>query len=357
MSEPWPDTSWWPKAPHETVTFAHDEPTGLRAIFALHSTALGPALGGTRWYPYGSTDEALYDVLRLAEAMSYKAAAARLPLGGGKAVIIGNPETQRSPEVLDAYARMVDGLGGRYITAEDVGTTVEDMEAIRRVTPHVAGLPLEAGGSGDPSPLTALGVLAAIKSAAGHRWQSSSLAGRRVVVIGVGKVGSALVGHLVEEGCEVVIAEVDEQRRRRVAEQYCVEVVSTDDALASPCDVLSPAALGGALNKATIPQLQCELVVGAANNQLRVAEDSSRLRERGIVYVPDFLANAGGLINIAEELRGYDAAQAAKAVESIGDAVGHVLRFADEHDVDTHRAAVRLAQQRIDGGRGGLAPV
>lgn len=343
------DLADWERIGHEQLVFAFDPQTDLRAVFAIHSTTLGPALGGTRWYPYSSTADAVTDVLRLSEAMSYKAAAAGLDLGGGKAVIIGDPTQQRSDEVLAAYGRMIDQLGGRYITAEDVGTTVEDMEAIRRVTPHVTGLPLQAGGSGDPSPATARGVWAAIRATAGHLWGSEELTGRRVVVVGVGKVGSALVDHLVDDGCDVVVADINETAIRSVVSRHGVEVVDVDEALSTPCDILSPAALGGSLNQRSIAALRCAAVVGAANNQLVDPErDASALRARGVLYVPDFVVNAGGLINIAEEIRGYDAARATAAVERVGDAVRHVLELANEQDTDTHRAAVGFARARID---------
>jgi valine dehydrogenase (NAD+) len=343
------DLAHWSGTSHEHIAFAFDPGTNLRAVFAIHSTALGPALGGTRWYPFLTTAEAVTDVLRLSEAMSYKAAAAGLALGGGKAVIIGDPTEQRSDELLEAYGRMIDQLGGRYITAEDVGTTVEDMEVIRRVTPHVTGLPIEAGGSGDPSPATARGVRSAIRATAAHLWGSEDLTGRRVVVAGVGKVGSVLVGHLVDDGCEVVVADIDEAATRAVASRHAVEVVDVAHALTTPCDILSPAALGGILNQRSIASLRCQAVVGAANNQLAdPGVDASTLRERGIVYVPDFVVNAGGLINIAEEIRGYDAPRAAAAVERVGESVRHVLELANERSIDTHRAAVRFAQARMN---------
>ena len=344
--------SGWTETSHEHVAFAHDQVTGLRAIVAIHSTVLGPSLGGTRWYPYSATTDAVADVLRLSEAMSYKAAAAGLDLGGGKAVIIGDPAAKRSEAFLEAYARLIDQFNGRYITAEDVGTTVEDMQVLRRVTPHVTGLPFEDGGSGDPSPATARGVHAAIRATAMHLWGSSNLHGRKVVIVGVGKVGSALVDRLVGEGCEVLASDVNRAAIDAVVRRHDVEVLGVDEALSAPCDILSPAAMGGSLNERSIAALRCQAVVGAANNQLADPDvDAVRLRERGILYAPDFVVNAGGLINIAEEIRGYDADRAAAAVDRVGESVRNVLELSKEHDIDTHRAAVRLAQARIDAGR------
>lgn len=340
----------WDELSHEHVAFVHDQSTGLRAIIAIHSTTLGPALGGTRWYDYRSVDQALFDVLRLSEAMSYKAAAAGLNLGGGKAVIIGDPEEQRTDAFLEAYGRVVDGFGGRYITAEDVGTTVEDMGAIRRVTPHVAGLPLHLGGSGDPSPATARGVHAAMRAAAVHQWGSRELKGRRVLVSGVGKVGSALVGRLVDEGCDVVVADIDEGAVRVVRERHGVSVVPVDDALRTECDLLSPAAMGGVLNPSTIGDLRCEIVVGSANNQLEQPDRDARLlADRGILYVPDFVANAGGLINISEELHGFEGARAKTAIDAIEGSVIRTLTRATDLNLSTHEAAIQLAKARIQG--------
>ena len=336
---------------HEEVLFGQDLESGLRCIIAVHSTVLGPALGGTRWYPYGSESDALDDVLRLSEAMTYKAAVAGLDLGGGKAVIIGSPASDGHDDVLRAYAGIVDALGGRYLTAEDVGTTVADMVTIREHTNHVAGLPVGEGGSGDPSPLTARGVLAACRATAHHMWGSDDLRGRRVAVAGVGKVGSALAVRLVEAGCDVVVADVDESAVSQLVDDHGVMRSDVDDILYTDCDILAPCALGGVLNSTSIPRLRCQAVVGAANNQLAEPQDAARLGARGIVYVPDFVANAGGLINISCEAGGYDPDRAASQVEAVGDAVLDVLVRAERQGIDSHTAAVQLARERIDRAR------
>ena len=333
------------------MLFGQDLDTGLRCIVAVHSTVLGPALGGTRWYPYASDAAALDDVLRLSEAMTYKAGAAGLALGGGKAVIIGDPDSDGHEDILRAYAGVVDSLGGRYLTAEDVGTSVADMVTVREHTPHVTGLPVADGGSGDPSPLTARGVLSALHATAHHVWGDGPLRGKRVAVSGAGKVGSALVGLLVAEGCEVLVADVDEQAVGRLVEAHGVTAVDPAGILGVDCDVFCPCALGGVLNAGTIPRLRCQAVVGAANNQLADPEDAERLRRRGIVYAPDFVVNAGGLINIANEFGGYDVQRARAQVDRIGDNIVEVLARAAREGTDTHTAAVGMARERIERAR------
>lgn len=272
---------------HEQVVFCNDPATGLRAIVAIHSTVLGPALGGTRFYPYASEADALEDVLRLSRAMTYKNAVSGLDLGGGKAVIIGEPRQIRTDDLIRAYASFIDGLGGRYLTAEDVGTTLDDMDLIHRETPYVTGVSESLGGSGDPSPATAWGVYWAMKACAQHLWQSAELAGRHVVVNGVGKVGSALVGHLVEADARVSVADIDPEATRLMAERHGAAVVALESAHAVDCDIYSPCALGGALNDQTIPELRCAAVVGCANNQLQSEADAARLDQAGVLYAPD----------------------------------------------------------------------
>jgi glutamate dehydrogenase/leucine dehydrogenase len=332
---------------HEQVVWCREPSSGLRAIVAIHSTALGPALGGVRFKPYAGEDEALEDVLRLSRGMTYKNAAAGLDLGGGKAVILGDPATLRSEALVRAYGRFVHGLAGRYLTAEDVGTTQADMDLIRRETPHVTGTSPSLGGSGDPSPATALGVLHAMHAAADHLWGDDDLAGRHVVVSGVGKVGSALVRHLAAVGAKVSITDVDDARLRALAAEVGADVVPVGDAHAVPCDVFSPCALGAVLTARTIPQLRCAAVVGAANNQLGQADDAERLVDAGILYVPDFVANAGGVINIAEEVRGYDAERARHAVGAIRRTTATVLATAAAEGITTEVAAERVAERRI----------
>ncbi|HEX2048424.1 MAG TPA: Glu/Leu/Phe/Val dehydrogenase dimerization domain-containing protein [Acidimicrobiales bacterium] len=334
---------------YEQVVFCHDRATGLRAIVAVHSTRLGPALGGTRFYPYPSEADGLEDVLRLARGMTYKAAAAGLDLGGGKAVIFGDPTRDKSEARMRAYARYVDSLGGRYLTAEDVGTTQDDMDLIRRETRFVTGVSPELGGSGDPSAATAYGVLWAMKAVALRLWGDTSLAGRHVAVAGVGKVGSALLRDLLDEGAGVTVADVTPASvDRAVAEG--AEAVGVEKIHAVECDIYSPCALGGSLSAETIPELRCAAVVGSANNQLADGVASARLlADAGVLYAPDFVVNAGGLINIAEELApgGYKPDRARAAVQRIFDTVTSVLQAAEVDGVTTAEAADRRAEDRI----------
>ncbi len=335
---------------YEQVVFCHDRGTGLRAIIAVHSTRLGPALGGTRFYPYASEAEGLDDVLRLARGMTYKAAAAGLDLGGGKAVIFGDPRRDKNEALMRAYGRYVDALGGRYLTAEDVGTTQADMDLLRRETRFVTGTSPELGGSGDPSAATAYGVVWAMKAVARHLWGDTSLAGRHVAIAGVGKVGTALLGHLGEERARVTVADVTPAAVDRAVEEAGAEAVSVEKIHAVDCDIYAPCALGGVLNAHTIPELRCAAVVGSANNQLADGLSSARLlADAGVLYAPDFVANAGGLINIAEELApgGYRPDRALRAVPRIFDTVTSVLQAAERDRITTAEAADRLAERRI----------
>jgi leucine dehydrogenase len=335
---------------YEQVVFCHDRGSGLRAIVAVHSTRLGPALGGTRFYPYRSEAEGLEDVLRLARGMTYKAAAAGLDLGGGKAVIFGDPARDKTEALLRAYARHVDALGGRYLTAEDVGTTQADMDLVRRETRFVTGVSRELGGSGDPSAATAYGLLWAMKAVAARLWGDTSLTGRHVAVAGVGKVGHALLGHLAEERARVTVADVTPAAVERAVTEFGAEAVGVEKIHAVDCDIYAPCALGGALSAQTIPELRCAAVVGSANNQLADgAASAEALGALGILYAPDFVANAGGLINIAEERApgGYRPDRALVAVQRIFDTVTSVLQVAEDDGVSTATAADRLAEQRI----------
>lgn len=332
---------------YEQIVFCRDRASGLRAIIAIHSTTLGPALGGTRFFPYKSEDDALEDVLRLARGMTYKSAAAGLDLGGGKAVIVGDPRTDKTEGLLRTYARFVDSLGGRYITAEDVGTTQPDMDMIRRETAHVTGVSRSLGGSGDPSAATAYGVLHAMKAVAKSLWGDTALADRHVVVSGVGKVGYALVRHLVEERARVTVSDVNADAVTRVVRDFGVETVPPEKAHAVECDVFSPCAMGAVLDADTIPELRCTAVVGSANNQLREPADATRLAEAGILYAPDYVANAGGVINIAEELLGYHRERAYNNIRRIYDTTAAVLDTAAAENITTTQAADRLAERRI----------
>ena len=333
---------------HEELVFGYDPASGLKSIIAIHSTALGPALGGTRFFPYGSEAEALEDVLRLSRGMTLKAAAAGLDLGGGKAVLIGDPIKGKSERLWRAYGRVVDSLQGRYITAEDVGTDAQDMDMIRRETRWVVGVPVEEGGSGDPSPKTALGIAAAMRAVTRFLWESDDLAGRTVAVLGVGKVGASLVGLLVEAGAKCVVADTFPPALKAIKEKHPdVEIVSVDDIYGVECDIFSPNSMGGAMNEQTIARLRCSAVCGAANNQLATDEDAKRLLGRGILYAPDFVVNAGGLINVSEEIRGYNEQKAKAHIERIYDNTLRVLHMAHERGMSPHHTAVEMAEERI----------
>ena len=332
----------------EEVVFFHDRPSRLRAIVAIHSTQLGPALGGTRFYRYQSEADALHDVLRLARGMTYKAAAAGLDLGGGKAVIIGDPHRLRSEELFRAYGRFLDTLQGRYITAEDVGTTGEDMDTVRRETRSVVGVSPSMGGSGDPSPVTAWGVYRGLIACAEEAWKDPSLEGRRIAVQGVGKVGYWLVKHLHEAGAQIVVSDVTVDAVATVVREFGVDTADPDKIHAVECDVFAPCALGGILRDDTLPELKCRIVAGSANNQLEHDEHGEALQEMGILYAPDYIINAGGLINVADELRGYDRNRAMAKVEGIYRTLREVFLVARERGISTAHAADAVAQARID---------
>jgi leucine dehydrogenase len=334
---------------YEEVVFFHDPPSGLRAIVAIHSTALGPALGGTRFYPFASEEDALRDVLRLARGMTFKAAVAGLDLGGGKAVIIGDPKRDKSEALFRAYGRFIESLGGRYITAEDVGTSREDMDVLRRETTWVTGVSKRMGGSGDPSPVTAYGVYQGLRACAEEALRTSSLDGVRVVVQGVGKVGYHLVKHLVDEGAAVTVADVDVDAVGRVVNEFGVDTTDSDKAHAIPCEIFAPCALGGVIRDDTLPELKCTVVAGAANNQLERPDHGDALAEAGILYAPDFVINAGGLINVADELIGYDRDRAMAKVEGIYRTLREVFLRASTEGITTAEAANRQAHERMAG--------
>lgn len=334
---------------HEQVVFCQDMPSGLRAIIAVHSTALGPALGGTRFYPYASEDEALGDVLNLARAMSYKNALAGLDLGGGKAVIIGDPDADKSEPLLRAYGRYIKSLGGRYITACDVGTYSEDMDVIARECPYVTGRTVPHGGAGDSSVLTAFGVFQGIRAAADYAWGSTALRGRRVAIEGVGKVGRRLVDHVAEAGAEVVICDVSEQAIDRVRKQHPdVDVVADQSELIrEQADIYSPCALGGALDDAAVAALRAKIVCGGANNQLAHPGIEKQLADRGVLYAPDYVVNAGGVIQVADELEGFNFERAKAKASEIFATTGKIFAIADDAGVPPAVAADRLAEQRM----------
>ena len=332
---------------HERVVFGSDPESGLRTIIAIYSTDLGPALGGTRLFPYQSDDAALTDVLRLSKAMAFKASAAGLDLGGGKAVVVGD-RTMATEQLWHAYGRFVDSLAGAYITAEDVGTTTDDMHLIAEETKWVVGRAADDHGAGDPSPATARGVIRAMQAAAAHLWDSDSLAGRRVAVQGVGKVGSALVDFLVEHEADVVIADIVEETAHAIADRHGVDVVGPTEILSQPCDILSPCSLGASINEATIPDLRCKAVVGSANNQLATEEDDDRIAAAGIIYVPDFVANSGGLIHVSAELDEFNARLVTSRISGIYDSVLAILEDSASDGITANDAAVRFARDRIE---------
>ncbi len=333
-------------AGHEQVSFFHDEPTGLKAIIAIHSTRLGPALGGCRVWPYENESAALVDVLRLSRAMTYKNAAMGLNLGGGKAVIIADAGMDKSPELFEAFGRAVERLGGRYITAEDVGTEPEDMEAVRRHTSHVAGLP---DTSGDPSPATAFGIYSGIRSSLQHVTGDSSLSGKRVAVQGLGAVGMSLCEYLHRDGAELIVTDIAQKRIDYAVSELAATAVPSDEIYGVDCDVFAPCALGAVINDVTIPRLRAMIVAGSANNQLAETRHAEALRQRGILYAPDFIINGGGVINIAQELEagGYNRERAYARIEGIGDKLTTTFRLAEERGIPTEAAAMIMAQERL----------
>jgi leucine dehydrogenase len=331
---------------HEQVSYWFDPETGYRGIVAIHSTALGPSLGGTRLWSYTSYSEALYDVLRLARGMTYKAAMAGLNLGGGKSVILGDPSISQAArdDVFRTHGRHVESLGGRYITAEDVGTSPHDMAMIAEQTRHVVGL---AGRSGDPSPVTAWGTFRAMQACAHSRWGSDSLDGRTVAVQGVGHVGYSLCRLLKESGAALIVTDVDRKKVKRAVSELGAKAVSTEAIYGARADVFAPCALGAVLNDRTIPALKAEIVCGAANNQLAEERHGDLLDRKGILYAPDYVANAGGVINVSADLENWSLERAREKAGEIYDTVLSVLEIARDEGIPTYRAADRLAEDRV----------
>lgn len=334
---------------HEQVVFCHDKETGLKAIIAIHNTVLGPALGGTRMWTYASEADALNDVLRLSRGMSYKAAISGLNLGGGKAVIIGDARTQKNEALMRRFGKFVNSLGGKYITAEDVGMSPKDMEYIHMETDHVVGIPQGLGGGGDPSPVTAYGVYMGMKACAKQRWGSDDLKGKKVAVQGAGHVGMYLINHLVEEGANVVISDIYEDRIKAITSQHSqVQVVDADAVYDVDMDIYAPCALGATVNSDTLERLKCSIIAGAANNQLaNEAQHGKEVMTRGILYAPDFLINAGGLINCDSELEGYNRERAFQKAENIYNTTLDILKLSEDEHITSNDAATRLAKQRI----------
>ncbi|MDH6215242.1 Leu/Phe/Val dehydrogenase [Streptomyces pseudovenezuelae] len=336
---------------HEQVVLCQDRASGLKAVIAIHSTALGPALGGTRFYPYASEQEAVADALNLARGMSYKNAMAGLDHGGGKAVIIGDPDRDKTEELLLAYGRMVASLGGRYVTACDVGTYVADMDVVARECRWTTGRSPENGGAGDSSVLTAFGVYQGMRASARHLWGDPSLHGRRVGIAGVGKVGHHLVAHLLTEGAEVVVTDVREEAVRRILDAHPAGVSAVADTEAlirvEGLDIYAPCALGGALNDDSVPVLTASIVCGAANNQLEHPGVEKDLADRGILYAPDYVVNAGGVIQVADELHGFDFERCRAKAAKIYDTTLAIFARAKEDGIPPAAAADRIAEQRM----------
>lgn len=337
---------------HEQVAFFREPAANLTAIVAIHNTVRGPALGGCRMYPYSSEDEALHDVLRLSRGMTLKSAISRLPMGGGKSVIIGEPARDKTPELLRAFGRCLERLGGRYIVAEDSGTTVQDIRAMATQTSNVSGIierPIPGGGTadGDPSPATAWGVYMGMRAAARMELGREDLNGLSVGVQGAGAVGSRLVAHLKDAGAQVYISDVLPQRAQEMARRHSVTPVAPAEIYELPLDIFSPCGFGAVLNEHSIPRLRARIVAGAANNQLAAAVDAARLRERGILYVPDFAINAGGVIDIAGQRAGLSYAESMRQVEGIYDTVTRIVEESRRLGVDTHQVALRMAETNL----------
>lgn len=333
---------------HEQVVFCNDKDTGLKAIIGIHSTVLGPALGGTRMWQYKSEWEALNDVLRLSRGMSFKSAITGLNLGGGKAVIIGDANTEKTTELMLRFGEFVHSLGGRYITAEDVGMKTEDMDLVRTVTPFVTGISEAKGGAGNPSPITAYGVFMGMKAAAKYAFGSDILEDRVVYVQGIGNVGEALVENLTNEGAKVVISDINQDRLEEIRDKYHVDIYTGNNLYSEEMDIYAPCALGATINDATIENLKAKVIAGAANNQLaNEYRHGMMLREKGIVYAPDFLINAGGIINVYAELENYGRKEIVRKTENIYNTTLEILSNADRNDVTTHEAALNIAQSRI----------
>ncbi len=333
---------------HEQVVFCHDKDTGLKAIIGIHNTTLGPALGGTRMWKYFNEWEALNDVLRLSRGMTYKAAITGLNLGGGKAVIIGDAKTQKTPELMKRFGEFVHSLSGKYITAEDVGMETADMDLVREVTPYVTGISEAKGGAGNPSPITAYGVFMGLKAATKFKFGTDSLAGKKVYVQGIGHVGETLVSHLVKEDAEVVIADINEARLHEVSQKYGVHIYHGNDIYAEQMDIYAPCALGATVNDETISKLTAKVIAGAANNQLAdEVKHGELLQQRGIAYAPDFLINAGGIINVYAELVNYGKDEIIKKTENIYNTTLDIFTKSVQEGTTTQQAAMQIAEQRI----------
>ena len=334
---------------HEQIVFCNDKDTGLKAIIGIHNTVLGPALGGTRMWDYSNEWEALNDALRLSRGMTYKSAITGLNLGGGKAVIIGDAKTQKTPELMKKFGEFVHSLSGRYITAEDVGMDTADMDIVREVTPYVTGISKSKGGAGNPSPITAYGVFMGMKAAAQFKYGTDVLENKNVFVQGIGHVGESLVEHLTNEGAKVTITDINQERLEQVRSKYDVTIYSGHDIYSEPMDIYAPCALGATINDDTVYKIQADIIAGAANNQLANEEKhGALLKDRGVVYAPDFLINAGGIINVFAELENYDHQEIMRKTENIFNTTIEILHRAKLNDVTPNSAALSIAKERID---------
>lgn len=333
---------------HEQVVFFRDQHAGLRAIVAIHNTTLGPAIGGVRMWEYTNEDAAIEDALNLSRAMTYKAACAGVNFGGGHTVVVGDPRRQKTEALFRALGGFIDSLGGRYVAAEGVGTTVEDMDYIRMETKHVVGIPSSRGGSGDPSPVCAFGVFRGLEACQIFLTGSEDIKGLKVAVQGVGRVGGRLVDMLLARGAMAAIADPDPDAIARVTSRHDVTVVSPDEIYGVDCDVFSPCALGGVINDDTIKRLKCKVVAGSANNQLADERHGADLHRGGILYAPDYIINSGGLINVAEEISGYDSERAMRKTAGIRDVLLKILASARQNGIPTYVAADRFAEERIE---------
>lgn len=337
------------KYDYEQLVFCQDKNSGLKAIIAIHDTTLGPALGGTRMWTYASEEDAIIDALRLARGMTYKAAAAGLNLGGGKTVIIGDPRKHKSEELFRAFGRFIQGLNGRYITAEDVGTTVADMDMIHLETEFVTGVSPAFGSGGNPSPVTAYGVYKGMKASAVEAYGSDSLAGKVVAVQGVGNVAYSLCQYLHEEGAKLIVTDINKENVERAVRHFGATAVGIDEIYGVDCDIFSPCALGAVINDNTIPQLKAKVIAGSANNQLKEERHGDLIHEMGIVYAPDYVINAGGLINVGDELLGtYNKERAMKKVETIYDTILKIFEISKRDAIPAYQAADKLAEERIE---------
>ncbi|MFC4078194.1 Glu/Leu/Phe/Val family dehydrogenase [Salinithrix halophila] len=335
------------KYDYEQLVFCQDEQSGLKAIIAIHDTTLGPALGGTRMWTYASEEDAIIDALRLARGMTYKNAAAGLNLGGGKTVIIGDPRMDKNEAMFRAFGRFIQGLNGRYITAEDVGTTVEDMDLIHEETRFVTGISPAFGSSGNPSPVTAYGCYMGMKAAAKEAFGDDSLKERTVAVQGVGSVAYHLCKYLHDEGAKLIVTDINRENMERAVRDFGAETVDPDKIYDVDCDIFSPCALGAIINDETIDRLRCRVIAGSANNQLKENEHGDLLEEKGIVYAPDYVINAGGVINVADELLGYNPERAMKRVEGIYGTISRIFEIAKRDNIPSYKAADRMAEERI----------